>query len=629
MTKTSILIVEDERIVAKDLQETLQELGYDAFAIARSSEEALQVATERCPDLVLMDIRIKGPLDGIETATILRERFGVPVVYLTAHADGATLERAKVTEPYGYLIKPIKPDELRSAIEISIFRHDLNRRLRERERWYSTTLRSIADAVVAVDLAGKITFMNPVAELLTGVSAADALGRPAREIVRIGTPPYPVSPLDAALEGRKTVVVEVAQLENATSGGRTIADTAAPVEDGKDLLGAVMVFRDVTEQRLLQKKAELADRLASLGTMAAGVAHEINNPLASISANAGYLIEEIETLAKVDTNLAATLREPLEALVDVEAAARRIARIVESLSVFSRAGDDVPIGEADVHRVVDAAVRSVRAGLLGRAEVRVSIGSLPRVGISEERLEKVVTNLLANAAASIDAGDADKNFISIDARAGDRQVVIEFRDTGRGMPSEVARRIFEPFYTTKSVGGGIGLGLSVCHGIVTSAGGGIEVESETGEGTKVRIRLPIVERDRDSAARDAEPPTARARILIVGGDPVMTQTIKRILREHEVSGASDVAEAVRSLSSGDRFDLILADTAGQVVSGRAFYEALLEKQPATAHAVVFLDGAVAGDDDDVFFGSVQNEKLAKPFSMDGLRELVARRMAPR
>jgi CheY-like chemotaxis protein len=164
----SILIVEDERIVAKDLQQTLAGMGYDAFAIASSADEALARASARCPDVVLMDIRIKGQRDGVEAAEILRARFGVPVVYLTAHADDATIERATRSEPYGYLLKPVKAAELRSAIEVSIYRHAMEKRLREREKWFSTTLRSLSDAVMTVDLAGNVSFMNPAAEQLTG-----------------------------------------------------------------------------------------------------------------------------------------------------------------------------------------------------------------------------------------------------------------------------------------------------------------------------------------------------------------------------------------------------------------------------------------------------------------------------
>ncbi|HSO32075.1 MAG TPA: response regulator, partial [Labilithrix sp.] len=150
---TSVLVVEDERIVAMDIQQTLIGLGYDAFAAAASGDEALAAAANRRPDLVLMDIRIEGKRDGIETARLLRERFDVPVIFVTAHADDATIERAKLTAPHGYLVKPIKTGELRSAIEVALYRHAMEKAARERERWFSTTLSSIADAVVAVDLA--------------------------------------------------------------------------------------------------------------------------------------------------------------------------------------------------------------------------------------------------------------------------------------------------------------------------------------------------------------------------------------------------------------------------------------------------------------------------------------------
>jgi CheY-like chemotaxis protein len=143
----AVLIVEDEAIVAMDLQQTLAGMGYDAFAIAASADEALRHAAERCPDLVLMDIRIKGQRDGIETAALLRGRFGVPVVYLTAHADDATIQRAKRTDPYGYLMKPIRLAELKSAVEVSLYKHRLDKALVERERGLADRLAALGAAV--------------------------------------------------------------------------------------------------------------------------------------------------------------------------------------------------------------------------------------------------------------------------------------------------------------------------------------------------------------------------------------------------------------------------------------------------------------------------------------------------
>jgi len=294
--RTSVLIVEDEAIIAENLRELLLSLEYDAFAIASSSEEAVAWASERCPDVVLMDIRIKGKLDGIATAQLLGERFDVPIIYLTAHADAATVERAKKTSPHGYLVKPVRAPDLRSAIEIAHYKHSMERQLRARERWFSTSMRSIADAVITVDLAGKITFMNPAAESLVALTHEDAQGRSAHEVLRLLDTESQLqqdTPLDRALRERRAIEVPEAVLQTAGNLHRIIADSAAPVLDNGELLGAVMVFRDVTEQKRLQKQLEIADRLASLGTMAAGVAHEINNPLFVVFANAGLVLEEL------------------------------------------------------------------------------------------------------------------------------------------------------------------------------------------------------------------------------------------------------------------------------------------------------------------------------------------------
>src|SRR5215204_1748844 len=154
--KPAVLIVEDERLIARDMQQLLVELGYEPFAIASSSEEAIARVSERLPDVVLMDIRLKGDVDGISTAEILKNRFDVPIIYLTAHADDATVERAKNSEPYGYLIKPVDAARLRSAVEVCVYKHRIDRKLRERERWLEITLRSIADGVIAVDGDGRV-----------------------------------------------------------------------------------------------------------------------------------------------------------------------------------------------------------------------------------------------------------------------------------------------------------------------------------------------------------------------------------------------------------------------------------------------------------------------------------------
>jgi PAS domain S-box-containing protein len=619
----SVLIVEDERIVAKDLQQTLAGMGYDAFAIASSADEAISRASENCPDLVLMDIRIKGNRDGIETAALLRARFGVPVIYLTAHADEATIERAKQTEPYGYLMKPVKSAELRSAIEVAIYRHAMEKRLRERERWFSTTLRSIADAVVAVDLAGNVSFMNPAAEALIGVTAEAAIGRRVRDILGRLDPQQALSVLEQALDHKTTTGAPV---EHEIGDDRIISETVAPVIDDGHPLGAVMVFRDITRQKLLQRQLELADRLASLGTMAAGLAHEVNNPLAIVLANASYVREELQREQQAGGGDVRGLGEAIQAQSDLESAAMRIARIVRELQAFSQ---PAPLGrEADVGAAVAWAVRSTAHELRQRATVVMNLAPVSRVCVDETRLAQIVVNLLLNAAQAITPGHVASNTVTITAsELGDR-VVIEVRDTGSGMTPESLKHVFEPFYTTKPVGAGLGLGLASCHAIVTSAHGRIDVESQTGVGSTFRVALPVAPRAAAPGPASPEAPTRRGKILVIDDELMVLKTMKRMLSAHDVVLVDDPRKAL-GLLARDQFDVIFSDMMMPHMTGMELYEHLLAERPEAAARIVFLTGGAANARVADFLAMVRNVCLSKPFPAEALRAFVRQRLADR
>jgi signal transduction histidine kinase len=506
----SVLIVEDERIVAMDLQQALQGMGYDAYAIASSADEAVSRASEKCPDLVLMDIRIKGQRDGIETALLLRERFGVPVVYLSAHADEATIERAKKTQSYGYLMKPIRMAELRSTIELSIYRHQLEKRAASRTR----------------------------------------------------------TPSELDLQRKR------------------------PLE---------------TDQQIL------ADRLAALGTMAAGMAHQINNPLAVVIANAAYVLEELRRDP-------ARFGEAIQAQSELEAAANRIATVIAEVQMFAWQSR-VVAGHADVELAIAAAIRTSADSFRCAAKVIASAELIPHVKIGSDRLEQILVNLLINAAHA--TADAEAT-TTVEVRLHEDNVVIEVRDTGTGMLPQVRARAFEPFFTTKGVGAGSGLGLAVCHGIVTSIGGLIELESEVGRGTTVRLTVPA-EKAIPLPARAAAP-LQLGRILVIDDDRMVLNAIRRMLRGHEVMCIDDSRQVLALLSRGERFDLILSDLMMPHMSGMELYEQLLIAHPDVAKAMVFMTGGIVDVKATDFMTIVPNTCLRKPLLGDGLQTLVQERL---
>ena len=260
MVNAQVLIIEDEVIVAENIRTRLLSLGYAVSAVVSSGQEAVQEAAETHPDLVLMDIKLEGDMDGVEAAEQIRARFDIPVVYLTAYANDDTLQRAKITEPFGYILKPFEVRELQTAIELALYKHKMESKLKQSERWLATTLRSIGDGVIATDAKGCVVFMNSVAEALTGWKQEEALGRDLTKVFDIiDEETHKVTETPATRAIREGVVVGLADHILIPRDGTEIPidDSAAPIRDDKgNVSGVVLVFRDITER----KRAEEALR---------------------------------------------------------------------------------------------------------------------------------------------------------------------------------------------------------------------------------------------------------------------------------------------------------------------------------------------------------------------------------
>ncbi len=265
MPETKILIVEDEAIVAEDIRNSLQSLGYTTFAVVSSGEEAIAKIEEDRPDLVLMDIVLKGDIDGIEAASQIHSRFNIPVVYLTAFTDKKTIERAKLTEPFGYIVKPFEDRELHSTVEMALYKHKMESKLKENESWLSTILRSIGDAVIVTDVDGNIQFMNDVACYLTGWKLEQAMGKPLVIIFNIineKTRKKVEDPVTKVIrEGKVVGLANHTVLISKDGTEIPIDDSGAPVRDEKgNIIGVVLVFHDIIERYEAEKKLQESEK---------------------------------------------------------------------------------------------------------------------------------------------------------------------------------------------------------------------------------------------------------------------------------------------------------------------------------------------------------------------------------
>ncbi|HLN33216.1 MAG TPA: PAS domain S-box protein [Gemmataceae bacterium] len=260
MTNARVLVVEDEAVVAMDIEHRLINLGHTVVGVTARGEEAVRLAKELRPDLILMDIHLQGDMDGVTAAEQIQECFEVPVVYVTAHADEVTIQRAKISGPFGYVLKPFDERELRTVIEMALYKHEADRKLRASERRYAMMLASIADAVIATDIQGRVTFLNRVAEKLTGWSLADATGRAVADVFRVVDEEtrQPASDAVDRVLGEGVAVEGAGERILLRSDGREVVidDSVSPIRDEQGrCTGVVLVFRDATEKR--RAEAEL------------------------------------------------------------------------------------------------------------------------------------------------------------------------------------------------------------------------------------------------------------------------------------------------------------------------------------------------------------------------------------
>jgi PAS domain S-box-containing protein len=494
-------------------------------------------------------------------------------------------------------------------------REAAERRATDHAALLDAVFESAPDHVLQIDLEGKIVlanrpFLARAVDELVGASVFEVLGDP-----------------DGQLRGALDRLIETGEPQgfdtSRIAGGaqRWFSTRLGPIKPGR-VAGAVLVARDITASKQTELHLMMADRMASVGTLAAGVAHEINNPLASVIANLDMAAQVVEAMAP-----AARPPELVEELGDARVAAGRVREIVRDLKVFSRAEEEHR-GPVDVEDVLESTLRMAWNELRHRAKLVKRFGGVPDVEANEARLGQVFLNLIINAVHAIPPGSYDSNELrvstSVDA-AG--RVVITIADTGAGIPPEVRPRLFTPFFTTKPVGVGTGLGLAISHRIVAQFGGTIAFDSEVGKGTAFHVALPAAVRPAPPRATargtKAPPPPRRGAVLVIDDEEPLAHALRRFLSgDHEVTAVHGAREALELLRGGKRYDVILCDVMMPQVTGMELHAAVGELDPAQAARMVFLTGGAFTPPAREFLDRVPNRRIEKPFDLEDVRELV-------
>lgn len=468
--------------------------------------------------------------------------------------------------------------------------------------------RSWADMVDAIPLAlcvtdssGRVRRANRAFADLVHASAAGVVGRPWLALVPPSWGEGVQAALAAAGSGRE---VEL------RAHNRVFAVSAFAAGDGRQSL-TVLLFDDRTERRRLQDQLVQSEKMSAIGQLVAGVAHDLNNPLASVLGFADFLVEA--------SDIPDNLREPVRV---VQQQALRAAAIVRNLLDFARKQEHRH-RNMSLRPLLDATLTLLRNQLMAdRVETRLELEpDIPQLDVDTNQIQQVFVNLIQNACQAI-ASTGRPGEIRIRARCWRDGVAVDVSDNGPGMPPELAARAMEPFFTTKPEGSGTGLGLTICQGILKEHGGRLTLTTAPGEGTTFTVELPASSRaeDQPAPALPTAPPTEPMRILLVDDEPHILHYLRTTLEAwgHRVALASDGAAALEVLER-ETFDLVISDLRMPRMNGQAFYRDLASKNPAMAARTLFSTGDTVRGDTLRFLEELERPWLNKPFSLAELR----------
>ncbi len=470
---------------------------------------------------------------------------------------------------------------------------------------------------VVLDQAGEAIFMiDPKSQQIIDVNetACRMLGYQRDEILTLAVADIEAQPpawASSAKAGQlRALGISTESYHRRKDGSTFPVEIAVSLRryGGSDYLLAVA--RDATQRKQMEVQLAQADRLASVGVLAAGVAHEINNPLVYILNNISFALGE----------LPAQYGELRDALREARSGAERVRDIVKDLKTFARS--DERMGPMDVRHVLDASIKVAQNEIKFRARLLRQYDDESPVVVANARLGQVFLNLLMNGAHSIREGEPDKNTITVRVFRSDERIAVSVADTGSGIAAEKLKRIFDPFFTTKPIGMGTGLGLSICRNIATALGGEIEVESAVGVGSKFTVWLPAAPAQQQARHKPSSmPPPDDARplrVLVVDDDAFVARAIRRLMKnKHEVTIVNGGAQALESISQGE-FDVVFCDVMMPNMTGIELHEKVRELNPDLAERFIFITGGPFTPDTREMFDKSQTPYIQKPFTPSDL-----------
>jgi len=625
--KASVLIVEDESIVAFNLQRALTRLGYTVPAFVANGEEAVRTAERTRPDAVLMDIRLQGSLDGIGAAERLAAQ-SIPVVFVTSHSDDETLERARATRPYGFLVKPVQERELHAALQMVMERRRLENELGEQRSRVEGIINSAMDGIITIDADQRVVLFNAAAAQMFGRTADSALGRPlddfipaaSREAHREHVRKFSETGASIRTLGR------FGEIRGLRSTGEEFPIEAciSRVDTGQSKLFTV-TLRDITEKKkagreraMLEAQLRQTQKMEALGRLTGGIAHDFNNIISVVLGQASLARRLLADGRPVERNIES-----------IASACERAAALTQKLLAYGRA--QIPNNEVlEVNAVVRSDAELIRVMLGEPVTLALDLAAdAGYVRADRSELEQVLMNLAINARDAMPDGGT----LTVSTRrSGDTGVELRVQDTGVGMDEDTQLHAFEPFFTTKG-DRGTGLGLSTVYGIVTAAGGTITLDSEPGRGCRVRVILPRLEArpaGKSGAGPQDSDAAASETILVVEDQNMLRDLIAETLESfgYKTLVAEHGEAAIGILERKDqRIDLLLTDLVMPGMNGVELGARASALRPTLR--VLYMSGYAPEPKHRELFSSERAAYLQKPFVPEELVGKVKALLAPK